>query len=69
MSDRGESQEPTLVCARCRRLMERAQVKVSYLGNAFPIELPKCPGCGTVYVPEALATGKMAQVEQLLEDK
>jgi uncharacterized OB-fold protein len=29
----------------------------------------KCASCGTVFVPEDLATGKMLQVEQALEDK
>ncbi len=42
---------------------------VSYLGAKFPIELLKCPSCGLIYVPESLATGKMEQVEQSLEDK
>jgi hypothetical protein len=46
-----------------------SKVNVTYLGANFPIELLKCPGCGIVYVPESLATGKMEQVEQSLEDK
>ena len=45
------------------------KVTVSYMGAKFPIELLRCPGCGLVYVPESLATGKMEQVEQSLEDK
>jgi hypothetical protein len=45
------------------------KVVVSYLGAKFPIELLKCPSCGLIYVPESLATGKMEQVEQSLEDK
>ena len=60
---------PRLLCARCKLPMVVAKVNASYLGYAFPIELLRCPGCGAVHVPEALATGKMAQVEQLLEDK
>jgi len=39
------------------------------MGSNFPVELPKCPRCGLVYIPEALATGKMQQVEAALEDK
>ena len=61
--------DPQFVCARCNLPMVTAKVSAGYLGYAFPIELPRCPGCGAVHVPEALATGKMAQVEQLLEDK
>jgi len=60
---------PQLLCARCNLPMATAKVTASYLGYAFPIELLRCPGCGVVHVPEALAAGKMAQVEQLLEDK
>jgi hypothetical protein len=46
-----------------------AQVNVAYLGNAFPVELPRCPKCGQVYVPEDIALGRMAEVEKELEDK
>ena len=56
-------------CARCRRPLEPAQVSVSYLGNAYPVELLQCKQCGQVFVPEDLALGKMAEVEQTLEDK
>jgi len=58
-----------LMCARCKQPMVLANVTVSYLGNRFPYDLLKCPGCGKVHVPEGLATGKMLEVEQLLEDK
>jgi len=60
---------PDLMCARCKQPMAPAKVTVSYLGNTFPYDLLKCPGCGKVHVPEALAMGKMLEVEQLLEDK
>jgi hypothetical protein len=49
--------------------MEMGKVAISYLGNAFPVDLPRCPGCGQVYIAEDLALGKMAEVEKLLEDK
>jgi predicted RNA-binding Zn-ribbon protein involved in translation (DUF1610 family) len=29
----------------------------------------KCPECGKVLIPKELATGRMLQVEQALEDK
>jgi hypothetical protein len=35
----------------------------------FRLELPTCPSCGMVLVPEELATGKMLEVEKILEDK
>ncbi|MBV8047203.1 MAG: hypothetical protein JO171_08630 [Paludibacterium sp.] len=58
-----------LLCAQCRLPLVSAPVTVRYLGQAFPVELPRCPQCGYTYVPEDLATGKMLQVEQALEDK
>ncbi len=44
-------------------------VDVTYLGSVFTISLLTCPACGLPLVPEALALGRMAEVEQLLEDK
>jgi hypothetical protein len=60
---------PQLVCGKCKIALAPGKVTVTYLGATFPIELFKCPGCGLVHVPESLAIGKMAQVEQALEDK
>ena len=58
-----------LVCAACDRPLEMGRVVASYLGQSFPVELPRCPSCGFVYVSEELALGKMLKVEQALEDK
>ncbi|MBI5784422.1 MAG: hypothetical protein HZA64_03100 [Rhodocyclales bacterium] len=60
---------PELACAKCQQALVLGKVKASYLGNSFEVDLLRCPGCGFVYVPEALALGKMLQVEQALEDK
>jgi hypothetical protein len=60
---------PQLICNKCNLALVSAKGKVSYLGNEFTIDLLRCPGCGFTYVPESLATGKMLQVEQALEDK
>lgn len=56
-------------CAACDRPLEMGQVTVTYMDNAFTTDMPRCPGCGQVLVPEGLALGKMAEVEQILEDK
>ncbi len=62
--------EPTAwQCAKCRRPLEPATISVAYMNNAYPVELLQCKQCGQVYVPEDLALGKMAHVEQMLEDK
>jgi hypothetical protein len=49
--------------------LESGKVTVEYLGNAYPVDLFKCPQCGLVMVPEELALGRMAEVEKTLEDK
>jgi hypothetical protein len=64
-----ESKVPELVCIKCQLPLETRKVDASYLGSSFPVELLRCPACGYTYVPEALAAGKMQQVEQALEDK
>lgn len=56
-------------CEKCGGQLEPATVTVEYLGNEFTAELPRCPRCGLVMISEALALGKMAEVEQILEDK
>jgi ribosomal protein S27AE len=56
-------------CGRCGVPLQISKVTVAYLGNAFPVDLLKCPSCGLVFVPEALALGKMLDVEKMLEDK
>ncbi len=68
--------EPTLpggpvpwVCGRCNIPLRAAKVDIAYLGNAFPVDLLKCPECGQIWIPEGLALGRMAEVEKMLEDK
>ncbi|MTJ81479.1 MAG: hypothetical protein F8N37_10720 [Telmatospirillum sp.] len=58
-----------LVCARCAVPLSPGKVTVSYMGSSFEVELPRCPRCLRAFVPEDLALGKMAQVEQALEEK
>lgn len=55
-------------CA-CGARLEPGPVVAGYLGSAFTITLLTCARCGLELVPEKLALGKMAEVEQLLEDK
>lgn len=57
------------VCGKCQRPMELRKVSVTYMDGSFPVDLPVCPSCGQVFVPEELALGKMAEVEKALEDK
>jgi Zn-finger nucleic acid-binding protein len=56
-------------CGACDEDMVMKPVELTYLNSQFNVELPACPKCGYVLIPEGLALGKMHQVEQLLEDK
>ena len=56
-------------CAACDEALVPMPVTVAYLGSEFTTELPKCPRCGMVLISEELALGKMAEVEEILEDK
>ncbi|HWQ50167.1 MAG TPA: hypothetical protein VN369_00060 [Terriglobales bacterium] len=58
-----------LTCNKCRVALIKGSATFAYLDNAFPVELPVCPKCGFVYVPEELALGKVLSVERALEDK
>jgi hypothetical protein len=56
-------------CLKCDLPLEMREVEVAYMGSKYPVDLPRCPRCGIVFIPEQLAVGKMAEIEQLLEDK
>ncbi|MGI6193055.1 MAG: DVU_1557 family redox protein [Christensenellales bacterium] len=58
-----------LSCNKCKVPLVKGSATFSYLDNAFPVELPVCPKCGFIYVPEDLALGKVLSVEKALEDK
>ena len=56
-------------CAKCGCALEVGPVAVEYMGARFNTELAKCPQCGLVMISEETAMGKMAEAEQILEDK
>ena len=58
-----------MICARCNVPLEPIEARFSYLGHEFTHNVPKCPECGFVFIPEGLATGKISEVETMLEDK
>jgi hypothetical protein len=64
-----QPEDLTWKCRKCGEYLVVGKATIAYLGNQFTAELPKCPGCGMVLISEALALGKMAEVEQILEDK
>ena len=67
--ENGSSEAVPWRCYHCRRELIVGPVTVTYLGNRFTTDLPHCPDCRLILVPEDLALGKMAEVEQILEDK
>lgn len=58
-----------IVCEKCQVPLEIGKVMISYLGTSYAVNLPKCPQCGLVFIPEELALGRILQVEKALEDK
>ncbi len=56
-------------CQACHMNLIVGPVTLMYMGNRITAELPQCPQCGFVLISETLALGKMAEVEQALEDK
>jgi len=57
------------ICNLCRLPVEPQTVRLQYLRTIFALQLPACPKCGLILIDEELATGKMAEAEQALEDK
>lgn len=56
-------------CARHQVPLEPAKIELTYQGHTFPVDVLCCPVCGEPLIPEDLAKGKMAEVEQTLEEK
>jgi uncharacterized protein with PIN domain len=56
-------------CARCNLVLTPKKTVFKYLARSFTHEVLCCPSCGRVFIPQALAEGRMAEVERMLEDK
>jgi predicted RNA-binding Zn-ribbon protein involved in translation (DUF1610 family) len=56
-------------CSRCNEELQLRKTVFSYLRHSFAHEVPVCPKCGKVFISKELAEGRMAEVEELLEDK
>jgi Fe-S oxidoreductase len=61
--------DPPVLCHACNEILTPCKNHVEYLSSRFDVAMLQCPGCGIVYVSQALARGKMAEVEKILEDK
>ena len=58
-----------VICAKCNVELAFKKTVFSYLGRTFTHDVKCCPKCGRVFIPMSLAEGKMAEVEEQLEDK
>jgi rubrerythrin len=61
--------DETWICAKCGIAPTLRNTVFSYMGMTFAHEVLRCPVCGMVFIPRELADGKMAEVEQMMEDK
>ncbi len=57
------------ICEKCSLPLTAGKTQAFYLGSAFSLAVLTCPGCGMVLVTEEMAVAKMAEAEQILEDK
>lgn len=56
-------------CSTCEIALESKKTVFEYMKRSFSHEVLCCPNCGKVFIPKALAEGRMAEVEKLLEEK
>ena len=61
--------ESNLICLKCNCALEYENTNLYYLGHRVSDKFLRCPKCKQIYIPEDIATGKMAEVEESLEDK
>jgi predicted RNA-binding Zn-ribbon protein involved in translation (DUF1610 family) len=53
----------------CNERLTKKKTAFHLYGPHFSHEVFTCPKCGKVFIPKDLARGRMAQVEEQLEDK
>ena len=57
------------LCGKCKAPLVLKKATFHYLGRDVTHEVSRCPKCGKVFIPKSLAEGRMAEVEEQLEDK
>ena len=57
------------LCSKCGVHLTPKKTLFTYMNMSFSYEVLRCPECGMVFISKDLADGKMAEVEQLMEDK
>ena len=56
-------------CSLCNERLVPKKTSFNYLGRDVTHEVDQCPKCGKAFIPKSLAEGRMAEVEEQLEDK
>jgi uncharacterized protein with PIN domain len=56
-------------CCKCNLYLEPRKTSFIYMGQHFTHELPRCPSCGQMYISEETVMSKVAEIEQVLEEK
>ena len=57
------------ICAKCDMPLNADKIEIGYLGSRFTVTVSQCPSCGMALITEEMALKKMAEAEQMLEDK
>lgn len=58
-----------IICYGCEAELVQGKADLTYLGKTFHADVLRCPICKKVYILPELAEGRIAEVEQLLEEK
>ena len=56
-------------CGVCKESLVLKKSVFSYMGRDVSQDVNQCPKCGKSFIPKELAEGRMADVEEQLEDK
>jgi len=56
-------------CGVCKEALIVKRSVFNYVGRDVSHDVSRCPKCGKVFIPKDLAEGRMAEVEEQLEDK
>ena len=64
-----DERDKSILCNKCGVGLIEKEITFKYLEIDFGAEASCCPQCGQVYLSEEIATGKLAEIEMMLEDK
>lgn len=63
------AEKSNLICDQCQIELVEIESQFRYLGKSFRHKAMRCPKCGQICLSEELVSGRMKEVEKLLEDK